>query len=81
MQILSEGVSNPGEIDLLWEHMFKNGPLPCQLMDQVGLDTVVFNEDNYIQERGLPSGPTVDWLRQEYIDRGRLGKKSQKGGL
>ncbi|KAJ5783617.1 Dehydrogenase multihelical [Penicillium psychrosexuale] len=81
MQILSEGVSDPGEIDLLWEHMFKNGPLPCQLMDQVGLNTVAFNEDSYIQERGLPSGPTVDWLRKEYIDQGRLGKKSKKGGL
>jgi DNA-binding beta-propeller fold protein YncE len=81
MQILSEGVSDPSEIDLLWEHMFRNGPLPCQLMDQVGLDTVAFIEDNYIQERGLPSGPTVDWLRKEYIDQGRLGKKSGRGGL
>ncbi|KXG51094.1 Dehydrogenase, multihelical [Penicillium griseofulvum] len=81
MQILSEGVSDPSEIDLLWEHMFRNGPLPCQLMDPVGLDTVAFIEDNYIQERGLPSGPTVDWLRKEYIDQGRLGKKSGGGGL
>ena len=81
MQILSEGVSDPGEIDLLWEHMFKNGPFPCQLMDQVGLDTVSFNEDNCIQERGLPSGPTVDWPRKEYIDQGRLRRKSKKGGL
>ncbi|OQE43421.1 hypothetical protein PENCOP_c003G04467 [Penicillium coprophilum] len=81
MCILSEGVSDPSEIDLLWEHMFKNGPLPCQLMDQVGLDTVAFIEDNYIKERGLPSGPTVDWLRKEYIEQGRLGKKSEKGGL
>lgn len=80
MQILAEGVSDPSEIDLLWEHMFKNGPLPCQLMDQVGLDTVAFIEDNYIQERGLPS-TTVDWIRKEYIDQGRLGKKSEKGGL
>ncbi|KAJ5375284.1 Dehydrogenase multihelical [Penicillium concentricum] len=81
MCILSEGVSDPSEIDLLWEHMFRNGPLPCQLMDQVGLDTVAFIEDNYIQERGLPSAPTVDWLRKEYIEQGRLGKKSEKGGL
>ncbi|KAJ5506200.1 Dehydrogenase multihelical [Penicillium expansum] len=81
MQILSEGVSDPSEIDLLWEHMFRNGPLPCQLMDQVGLDTVAFIEDNYIQERGLPSASTVDWLRKEYIQQNRLGKKSKKGGL
>ncbi|CAP98255.1 Pc22g09670 [Penicillium rubens Wisconsin 54-1255] len=79
-QILYEGVSDPGQIDLLWEHMFKNGPLPCQLMDQVGLDTVAFIEENYIQERGLPSA-AIDWLRREYLDQGRLGKKSEKGGL
>ncbi|KAJ5174035.1 Dehydrogenase multihelical [Penicillium coprophilum] len=81
MCILSEGVSDPSEIDLLWEHMFKNGPLPCQLMDQIGLDTVAFIEDNYIKERGLSPAPTVDWLRKEYLEQGRLGKKSEKGGL
>ncbi|KAJ5545274.1 Dehydrogenase multihelical [Penicillium sp. DV-2018c] len=81
MHILSEGVSDPRQIDLLWEHMFKNGPLPCQLMDQIGLDTVAFIEDNYIQEKGYDAGPTVDWLRREYIEKGRLGKKSEKGGL
>jgi DNA-binding beta-propeller fold protein YncE len=78
MHILSEGVS---EIDILWEHMFKNGPLPCQLMDQIGLDTVAFIEDNYIQEKGYDAGPTVEWLRREYIEKGRIGKKSEKGGL
>ncbi|KUM56747.1 hypothetical protein ACN42_g10449 [Penicillium freii] len=81
LQVLSEGVSDPSEIDLLWEHMFRNGPLPCQLMDQVGLDTVAYVEANYIQERGLPSSSTVDWLRKEYIEQNRLGKKSEKGGL
>ncbi|KAJ5779100.1 Dehydrogenase multihelical [Penicillium paradoxum] len=81
MHILSEGVSDAREIDLLWEHMFKNGPLPCQLMDQIGLDTVAFIEDNYIQEKGYDPVPTVDWLRREYINKGRLGKKGGKGGL
>ncbi|KAJ5432323.1 3-hydroxyacyl-CoA dehydrogenase-like protein LAM1 [Penicillium daleae] len=81
MNILSEGVSDPSEIDLLWEHMFKNGPLPCQLMDQVGLDTVAYIEDNYVQERGLDPAKTVNWLREHYIKQGRLGKKSEKGGL
>jgi hypothetical protein len=81
MNILADGVSDPSEIDLLWEHMFKNGPLPCQLMDQVGLDTVAFIKDNYIQERGLDPKMTVDWLRETYVKHGRLGKKSNKGGL
>ncbi|KAJ5590015.1 Dehydrogenase multihelical [Penicillium hetheringtonii] len=81
LQILSEGTSDPSEIDLLWEHMFKNGPLPCQLMDQVGLDTVAFIEDTYVKERGLHSSGTLDWLRKEYIEKGRLGRKTKKGGL
>ncbi|KAJ6110837.1 Dehydrogenase multihelical [Penicillium sp. IBT 16267x] len=81
LHILSDGVSDPAEIDLLWESMFKNGPLPCQLMDQVGLDTVAFIEENYIKERGLEREPTVDWLKKEYLDQGRLGNKSDKGGL
>lgn len=81
MHILSDGVSDAAEIDMLWEHMFKNGRLPCQLMDQIGLDTVAFIEDTYIKERGLDSPTTVDWLRSEYISAGRYGKKSAKGGL
>lgn len=58
MNILADSVSDPSKIDIFWEHLFKNEPLPCQLMDQVGLDTVAF-EDNYIQERGLDPEVTV----------------------
>lgn len=50
-------------------------------MDTVGLDTVAFIEDNYIQERGLDGKKTVDWLRENYIKQGKLGLKSDKGGL
>lgn len=50
-------------------------------MDTVGLDTVAFIEDNYIQERGLDGRKTVDWLRENYIKQGKLGLKSDKGGL
>ncbi|KAJ5987838.1 hypothetical protein N7481_003048 [Penicillium waksmanii] len=60
--------------------MFKTGPLLCQLMDQVGLDTVPFIEETYANERGLDSNG-IDWLRKEYIDQGRLGRKSEKGDL
>ena len=81
LHILSEGVSDPAEIDILWENIFKEGVLPCKLMDQVGLDTIAFIEENYIQERGLEREGTVDWLKREYLDQGRLGKKSNNGGL
>ncbi|KAM0545398.1 hypothetical protein ACHAPJ_011382 [Fusarium lateritium] len=81
--ILAEDVSSAEEIDLLWENMFHlpNSLPPCRLMDKIGLDTVAFIEDNYIQERGLDGRMTVDWLREHYISAGRTGLKSNKGGL
>jgi hypothetical protein len=56
-------------------------PGPCAMMDSVGLDTVAFIEDNYIQERHLDGSDTVDFLRKNYIQQGKLGAKSGKGGL
>ncbi|KAL4888154.1 hypothetical protein BDV59DRAFT_196697 [Aspergillus ambiguus] len=79
--ILAEGVSEPAEIDMLWEHIFQSSVSPCKLMDQVGLDTVASIEDNYILERGLDGSKTVSWLREHYIRYGRLGAKSPNGGL
>jgi sugar lactone lactonase YvrE len=74
-------VSEPKEIDKLFMTMFKDNPNgPCGMMDAVGLDTVAFIEDNYVQERHLD--PTAcDWLRKNYVEQGKLGAKSGKGGL
>ncbi|TQV97061.1 hypothetical protein V2A60_000292 [Cordyceps javanica] len=80
LNILAEDVSTPEEIDKLWLEVWggnKSGPVG--MMDAVGLDTVSFIEQHYINERGLPSAP-VDFLKK-YIDDGRLGTKSAKGGL
>lgn len=82
LMILSEGVSDAEEIDSLWTEMFvKGGARPCRTMDQVGLDTVAFIEGHYIAERGLPSTHTTDFLKKNYLDQGKLGSKSDKGGL
>lgn len=80
LTILAEDVSTPEEIDKLWLEVWggnKSGPVG--MMDAVGLDTVSFIEQHYIDERGLPNTP-VDFLKK-YIDDGRLGTKSAKGGL
>lgn len=66
---------------MLWGHMFRAETLPCKLMDQIGLDTVAFIEDNYIRERNLDGSNTVDWLRENYVSEGRTGQKSGNGGL
>lgn len=81
MMILAEEVSTPQEIDGMYMTMFGSSFGPCQMMDGVGLDTVALIEKHYINERGLPSKHTVDWLQANYIDRGRLGTKSDKGGF
>lgn len=78
---MAEGVSDAEEIDRLWSNMFNTDVAPCKMMDNVGLDTVAFIEDNYIRERGLDGKMTVDWLRENYIAQGKLGNKSDKGGL
>ncbi|CEN59308.1 hypothetical protein ASPCAL01760 [Aspergillus calidoustus] len=83
LYILAEDVSSPEEIDLLWTNMFQlpESLPPCRLMDKIGLTTVALIEDNYIQERGLDSSMTVDWLRENYIEKGKTGSSSEKGGL
>ncbi|KAF5720953.1 alcohol dehydrogenase [Fusarium mundagurra] len=80
LNILAEEVSTPEEIEKLWREMwYAKEKGPVAMMDAVGLDTVSFIEQHYIAERGLPDTP-VKFL-QKYIGEGRLGAKSDKGGL
>ena len=81
LMILAEEVSTPQELDGMFVAMFGTPIGPCRMMDGVGLDTVAFIEKHYIAERGLPSEHTVDWLQANYLEKGKLGFKSQKGGL
>jgi len=81
LMVLSERVATPEELDAAWTEMFirERNP-PCAMMDSVGLDTVSLIEQHYIQERGLPDTGVIGFL-QKYIDEGKLGAKSSKGGL
>jgi hypothetical protein len=49
-------------------------------MDQIGLDTVALIESHYIAERSLDPKPR-DFLVSQYINNGKLGNKSEHGGL
>ncbi|KAK3388872.1 armadillo-type protein [Sordaria brevicollis] len=81
LMVLAEGVASPEELDAVWTEMFiKNGSPPCTLMDSVGLDTVSLIEKHYVEERGLEDRGVLPFL-QKYIDEGKLGAKSSKGGL
>jgi 3-hydroxyacyl-CoA dehydrogenase/DNA-binding beta-propeller fold protein YncE len=79
LNILSEEVSTPAEIEEIWKQMFTGKSGPVEMMDKVGLDTVSFIEQHYISEFGFPDAP-IKFL-QKYIDEGKLGRKSAKGGL
>lgn len=83
LSILAEGVSTPKELDSVWIEMYGGGKGvgPCAMMDGVGLDTVAFIEEHYVEERHLSSENTVDFLKQNYLTHGKLGAKSDKGGL
>ncbi|KFY04878.1 hypothetical protein V491_09241, partial [Pseudogymnoascus sp. VKM F-3775] len=80
LTVISEGVGSPADIDGVWTQMFGSAEGPCKLMDQVGLDTVAHIEGHYIEERGFDPSAR-DFVMSEYVGKGKLGKKSQLGGL
>lgn len=47
----------------------------------VGLDTVANIENHYVHERGLSPEKTVQYLEDNFLRFGKLGNKSDKGGL
>ncbi|THY33664.1 3-hydroxyacyl-CoA dehydrogenase [Aureobasidium pullulans] len=81
LMVLAEGVSTPEQLDKAWMEILGCSFGPCMSMDSVGLDTVALIEKHYIKERGLSSEFTVDYLQSKYLDHGKLGMKSDKGGL
>ncbi|MCJ1400021.1 hypothetical protein MMC11_003224 [Xylographa trunciseda] len=81
LTILAEGVSVPEELDAVWMEMYGSKQGPCAMMDSVGLDTVALIEQHYMTERHLSGAYTVDYLRANYLDQGKLGAKCNKGGL
>lgn len=80
LTVIAEGVGSPEDIDGVWTQMFGSAEGPCKLMDQVGLDTVAHIEEHYIEERGSDRSAR-DFVVREYVEKGKLGKKSAAGGL
>jgi 3-hydroxyacyl-CoA dehydrogenase len=80
LDVLAEGVAEPKDIDTLFKDWFHAVKGPCQMMDEVGLDTVYNIEKVYIADRGL-SWESNEWLKKEYVNKGRLGNKTGGNGL
>lgn len=80
LDVMAEGVAEPRDIDILFKDWFAAERGPSEMMDQVGLDTVWNIEKNYVEQRCLKHD-SLDWLKREYVDKGRLGQKSGNNGL
>ncbi|KIL90178.1 hypothetical protein FAVG1_06917 [Fusarium avenaceum] len=79
LMVIAEGVSDPQTIDRVWMDMYQSPAGPCTMMG-VGLDTVEHIEENYVEKRDLPKN-VLEWLHENYVATGKLGNKSDKGGL
>jgi len=86
LKVLSEGVADPEEVDVLFRDFFGAERGPCEMMDEVGLDTVVRSERSRLPNTregdgfwGARGEEYVEWLDMEFVRRGKLGVKSGEG--
>ncbi len=78
LSVAAEGVATPEEIDRLFMMVLGTADGPFRMMDRVGLDVVLDIERHYAAAReGLPESPRR--LLEEYVEQGRLGRKSGRG--
>lgn len=80
LNVLADGVTDANTIDSMFKSWFQAQKGPCQMMDNVGLDTVYNIEVVYEQQLGV-NFRAKDWLKAAYLDQGNLGAKSGKGLL
>jgi 3-hydroxybutyryl-CoA dehydrogenase len=78
LEVVSEGVSTPQEVDRMWQVNTGSAAGPFRLMDKVGLDVVLDIEEHYCTEHPeYPEGPRK--VLRTYVEQGRLGVKSGAG--
>lgn len=78
LAVVAEGVATPDDVDGMFKANWHMPFGPFQMMDDVGLDVVLDIENHYAAENPhLPEGPRR--LLHEYVDTGRLGRKSGAG--
>ncbi|GAA4402507.1 3-hydroxyacyl-CoA dehydrogenase family protein [Tsukamurella soli] len=78
LAVVADGVARPEDVDAMFRLNWHMPSGPFQMMDSVGLDVVLDIEDHYAAENPhLPEGPRR--LLHEYVDAGKLGRKSGEG--
>ncbi|GAA1017731.1 3-hydroxyacyl-CoA dehydrogenase family protein [Nocardiopsis tropica] len=78
LAVVAEGVATAEDVDGMFKVNWHMPVGPFQMMDNVGLDVVLDIENHYAAENpNLPEGPRR--LLHEYVDSGRLGRKTGAG--
>ncbi|CAG8015467.1 unnamed protein product [Penicillium nalgiovense] len=78
--VMAEGVGDDHNIEEMFKSWFKATKGPCLMMDTVGLDTVYNIEVVYAEQRGVDTR-AMNWLKENFVDKGNLGAKGGKGLL
>jgi 3-hydroxybutyryl-CoA dehydrogenase len=76
--LVSEGVSNPSDIDRLFRQCFGHPMGPLETADLIGLDTVLLSLEVLLDNFDNPKFRPAPLLRA-LVDAGRLGRKSGHG--
>jgi 3-hydroxyacyl-CoA dehydrogenase len=80
LAVLAEGVAEPADVDALFRDFFHAEKGPCERMDEVGLDTVARVEQHNLERKPeLASEGPLKWLKENYVELGKLGEKSGDG--
>lgn len=97
LMVLSEGVSDPEEIDSIWKEQYGTSIGPCRMMDSEycsfsdNVGTVWLNAGvgldtvAFIEQHYIKErglpSDHIKYLEDQYLHDGKLGAKSPKGGL
>jgi 3-hydroxybutyryl-CoA dehydrogenase len=74
--LLLDGVAEPETIDKTWRIATGMQQGPCEVMDQIGLNTIY--EVNAVSDNEKTRAAGA-YLKEHYIDKGKLGRASGEG--
>jgi 3-hydroxyacyl-CoA dehydrogenase len=74
--LLLDGVADPETIDKTWRIATGMQQGPCEVMDQIGLNTIYEVNAASDNEKTRAAGA---YLKEHYLDKGKLGRPSGEG--
>lgn len=78
LKLWANGFIEPAEFDRGWRMEWHTSIGPFQLMDLIGLDTILLIENSYFNASGDESDRPPERLR-EFVEAGKLGMKTGEG--